>query len=303
MHLEAYAAIMDPYTAKLPLIQGIKALYDEVDSFVIVDASIYDNVDLSMFGKVKKHIKTMFNPFDNPFGSLFNMALKLCTSDTLLFWDVDELIEVKTGTLKDIASKYPLDNGAGIALSLRNYYCNRYHLADGCSSKGAHIFKNREDLFHDLIGGHVVAQSHVRRTNYHEDVSDGVRLVTGEGQPIPHYPPISFDDVIVHHTSHLDLVSKMVRSILQFNHTNTIDLPTYFPFDMRFEKKALDMIYEAGKKDIEDKTLELYKEPIAFDYDKEPYKPLEDYITDADVFEFDPTGFPLMDDPFTGNVQ
>jgi hypothetical protein len=294
---------MDPTTVKLPIHEAIQSLYDEVDAFVVLDLSCYERIDLSMYEKVRKHVKSLFNPHDNPFGSGFTGALRLVDSDTALFLDADEIFQFKNINLRDIIKRYPLEQGAGISFLLRNYYCDRYHLTDGCSSKGPHIFRMRDDLFHDILKGHAVPINHVRRANYHPDCSDGVRVVNNEGLPMPQYQPVPEDEVIIHHSSHLDPISKMVRSIVQFNHTSTIDLPQFFPFDMRFRKEAIDMIYKFGLEEIENRTLELYKEPIPFDYDAEPFQLLEDFIKRANIREFNPEGFPMMEDSFTGCVQ
>ena len=303
MYLTGYSMICDPWTGKLPLYECIESWYPYLDEFVFFDCSKYDEVDLSKYKKVRRHVKGVLPVFDAPFGAGFSTALRLVQSDHAAFIDCDEILTCKTD-LREVIKRYPLEQGAGIALSLRNYYCDRYHLSDGCSSKGSHIFRMRDDLFHDMIRGHTVQQSSIRRTHFHPDISDAVRLVDSEGNPMAHYQPVSPDEVIIEHTSHLDLISKMVRSILQFQHTSTIDLPGFFPFDARFEKKAIDMIYSCGLKDIEDKSLELYKKPIPFDYDSEPCQLLEDFIKRADIREFNPEdGYPLMDDPFTGNFK
>jgi hypothetical protein len=301
MFITAYAMISDPITVKLPLYESIESLYDHVDSFVFLDTSIYDKVDLSRYGKVRKHVKSLFNCFDNPFGSGFTSALRLADSDVVLFLDVDEIFTFHGPSLKDIVKRYPLENGAGISFSLLNYYCDRYHKADACSSKGPHVFRNRPDLAHDILKGYAVPHNHIRRTNHHPDICDGVRVVNGAGEPMAQYQPVSTDEVIVHHTSHLDPLGKMVRSILQFNHTNTIDLPMFFPFDMRFQKEAIDMIFEKGLEDIKNKDFEIYKEPLPHDY--KPVKLLEDFIKRAEIFEFDPEGYPITSDPFTGCLQ
>jgi hypothetical protein len=288
-HLCAYVCIMDPITSKLPLEECIESLYEHVDEFVVMDLSIYDKVDLSRYGKVRKHVKSLWNPFDNPFGSGFTSALNLCDSDTVMFLDADEIFDFKTSGLKDIIKRYPLDTGAGIAFSLRNYYCSRHFLVDGCSTKGSHIFKRIANFYHDTLGAYVLQHNHIRRTNREADVCDGVRLTDEMGNPTAHYTPIPLDEVVIHHTSHLDPVSKMVRSILQFNHTSTLDLPDFYPFDMRFKKSTLDKIYAIGEQKIKDGNLLLYSDPIPFEY--EPNKLLDAFVKRANILEFDPTKF------------
>jgi hypothetical protein len=288
-YVTAYGAISDPFTTKLPIYEVIESLYDHVDCFVILDTSIHDNVDLSRYKKVRKHVRSLFNCFDNPLGSLFTGALNLVDSDTCLFLDFDEIFEFKTSSLKDIIKRYPLDTGAGIAFSLRNYYCSRHFLVDGCSTKGSHIFKRISNLYHDTLGAYVVQHNHIRRTNREADVCDGVRLTDEMGNPTAHYAPIPLDEVVIHHTSHLDPVGKMVRSILQFNHTSTLDLPEFYPFDMRFKKSTIDKIYAIGEQKIKDGNLLLYSDPIPFEY--EPNKLLDAFVKRANILEFDPTKF------------
>ena len=300
MYITAYCAIADPITVKLPIYESIESLYDHVDSFVFFDCSKYDKIDLSRYGKVRKHVHGIFNPFDNPFGSMFTSALRLADSDTVLFLDIDEIFEFHVNDLKTIVGRYPLENGAGVSFSLLNYYCDRYHKADGCSSKGPHVFRNRPDLAHDLLKGYAVSHNHIRRTNHHPDACDGVRVVNGEGLPMPQYEPIPLDVVSIHHTSHLDPISKMVRSILQFNHTSTLDLPMFFPFDMRFRKEAVDLIYEKGLEDLKSKEFELYTKPLLHDY--KPNALLEKFIERAEIYEFDPTDYPITEQTFTGCV-
>jgi hypothetical protein len=292
MHICAYGVISDPITSKLPVFEVIEALYEHVQEFVIIDSSIYDKVDLTKYGKVRKHVKTILNPFDNPLGGLFTAALRLVDSDTCFFLDFDEIFEFKGENLKDIVARYPIDTGAGIAFSLRNYFCSRNFLTDGCSSKGAHVFRNSSLLFHDLIGHYVVNHSHVRRTSSGPDLNDGVRLVDEQGRPIGHYPPIPLEEVVIHHTSHLDIASKMVRSVLQWNHTSTLDLPEFYPYDMRFKKSTVDKIYELVENDIDNGNILLYSDPIPFNY--EPNKYLDAFVKRAGIYEFNPGAYTVI---------
>ena len=291
MHICAYSAISDPITAKLPIYECIEALYDHVDEFCIFDCSIYDNVDLTKYAKVRKHVRGLFNPFDDPFGSIFTQALRLCDSDTVMFIDIDEIFDFKGKSLKDVISKYPLDGGAGVAFSLLNYYCSRNFTVDGCSSKGPHIFRNRPDIFHDMIGQYAVNHNHIRRTCSGPDLNDGVRIVFEDGRPMSHYPPIPLDDVTIHHTSHLCPVSKMVRSVMQFNHTSSLDLPEFYPFDMRFQKSTVDKIYELGLEDLKSGNMILYGNAIPFEYKPNQY--LDAFIGRANIYEFDPSPFTI----------
>lgn len=299
--LWAYAAVADPITTKLPVYESLASLEQYVDGFAIADFSIYDKVDLSEFN-VKRYTKSVYPPFDDPFGAIFTAAMKLVppSVDYVMFVDLDEIYEFKGVSLKEIMSRYPLDStGAGISFALRNYYCSRNFTIGGPSSKGPTIFKNRPDLFHDMIAGMVQPLSSIRRVSSGFDHQDGVRLVNGEGRPLAQWEPISFDECVVHHTSHLDPVSKMIRSVLQFAHTSTLDLPNFFPFDPRLRKEAVDMIYEKGLADLKDKSFELYGEPVPFDY--EPNELLDAFIERADIYEVDPRDYPLIEDPFKGN--
>lgn len=301
MHICAYSAIADPLTVKLPVYESIESLYDHVDEFVIYDCSKYDKVDLSRYGKVRKHVHGVFNCFDDPFGAMFTSALHLADSDTVLFLDIDEIYEFKNISLKDIVKRYPLENGAGISFALRNYYCGRNFIIDGPSSKGPTVFRMREGIAHDMLAGMSQPMNHIRRVSSGFDVQDGVRVCDGQGNPMAQYQPIGFNECVVHHTSHIDPLGKMVRSILQFQHTSTLDLPIFFPFDMRFRKEAIGMIYEKGLEDIKAGSLELYAEPTPFEY--EPNALLDAFIERVQIHEFDPTNFPRIEDTFTGNAQ
>jgi len=286
----AYGVVIEPLVGRLPVHESIQSIYDAVDRIIILDQSKYDRIDLSMYGKVE-HIKGVFNTFDNPIGSAYNSALKRASiyADLLLFLDLDEIFEFKNESLKDIAKHYPLESGAGIAFSLVNYYCSRNFVIDGCSSKGSHLFRNSDNLFHDLLQGHWTPHSQIRRTNVEPDLNDGVRLGDQVGRPMAHYPPIPAEDVTVHHTSHLDPIGKMVRSAVQFNHVATIDLPLFSPYDMRLTPEAAARIYELGEKKIKDKNLVLWGNPVPFEY--VPNKLLEQYIQRCNITEFDPTDF------------
>jgi hypothetical protein len=289
MFITAYTAVCEPVMGKLPVEESIESLYDHVDAFVVYDCSKYDRIDLSKYGKVKRHVRGIWNPFDNPFGSMFTNALRLVDSDTALFLDIDEIFEFHAEGLKDIVKKYPMESGAGVAFSLLNYFCSRNFKIDGCSSKGPHVFRNRDNLSHDLLQGYWQPVSQIRRTNMQPDGCDGVRLVNEQGIPMSHYPPIPLDVVTIHHTSHLDPLSKMVRSVLQFNHTSTIDIPLFAPYDMRIPPKAVERIYEAGTEKIKDKSMVLYGNAMPHDYKKNEL--LEAYIERTGILEFDPTGF------------
>jgi hypothetical protein len=300
MHICAYSAIADPITVKLPIYESIESLYDHVDSFVFYDCSKYDNVDLTRYSKVRKHVRGIFNCFDDPFGAMFTSALRLVDSDVALFLDIDEIYEFKNIDLRDIIKRYPLENGAGISFALRNYYCSRNFIIDGPSSKGPTIFRNRPDIFHDMLAGMVQPLNHIRRVSRGIDVQDGVRICGDQGNPMAQYQPVSMDECVVHHTSHLDCLGKMIRSVLQFQHTSTLDLPTFFPYDMRFQQEAIEMIYEKGLEDARAGNLELYATPTPFDYQSNVL--LDKFVERIGLYEFDPTNFPRINDPFTGNA-
>jgi hypothetical protein len=290
-YITAYGVVMEGLQGKLPIYESIESLYDHVDEFIVVDASKYDRIDLSKYGKVKRHVRTKFPCFDDPFGALYNTALKLVDSELCLFLDFDEIFSFKSENLKDIIKMYPLDSGAGIAFSLLNYYCSRNFKVDGCSSKGPHVFKNRDNIFHDLLQGYWQPVSQIRRTNIEIDKNDGVRICNQDGHPMGHYPPIPLDVVTIHHTSHLDPLSKMARSIIQFNHVCTIDLPMFAPYDMRVSPRAIERIYEVGRKKIENKSLILHSESIPHQYESNVL--LEKYIERCEIQEFNPTEFAI----------
>jgi len=286
-YVTAYTALIEPVLGRLPVQESIESLYDHVDAFVVYDCSKYDKIDLSKYGKVKKHVKGIFNPFDNPFGSAFSQSLRLVDSDTALFLDADEIFEFRQADLRTLINQFPLEMGAGIAFPLLNYYCDRYHTMDGCSSKGAHVFKMRDDLYHDALGGYWKHHNHVRRTNLEPDSVDGVRLCNGQGVPMNHYQPVDPSVALIHHTSHLDPAGKHVRSIIQYNHTSSLDLREFYPFDMRLRPELIKKIISLVEDDIKNGDIELYGKPIPFDY--KPVKLLEDYIKRAGIIEFDPT--------------
>ena len=280
-------ALCEPIIGRLPVQECIESLYDHLDEFVVFDCSKYDRLDLSMYGKVKKHVRGLWNPFDNPFGSMFTQALKLVQSDTAMFIDADELFEFKSAGLKDILKRYPMQPRAGVAFSLRNYYCSRNFVIDGCSSKGAHVFKMDKDLAHDSLNGFWQHRSRIRRTNNEPDGCDGVRICNEQCVPIQHYEPIPLEEVIIHHTSHLDLAGKMVRSILQYNHTSTLDLLDFFPIDMRFKPETVEKVYQLVTKDIESGDVKLYGYPEEVVYEGNKY--LDSFVKRCNIPEFDPT--------------
>lgn len=287
-YITAYTAICEPVMGGLPVEESIESLYDHVDAFVVYDCSRYDQIDLSKYGKVRKHVRGIWNPFDNPFGSMFTQALKLVDSDTALFLDIDEIFEFKTKGLKDLVREYPLSPGAaGIAFSLRNYYCSRYFTVDGCSSKGPHVFAMHPELLHDALGGHWQHRSRIRRTNDKPDSVDGVRLCNHQGQPLSHYQPVPLEDVIIHHTSHLDPIGKHIRSILQFNHTSTLDLLDFFPYDMRLRPELVNKLVKLARQEIETGDVKLWGKPEPLDY--EGNELLDRFVVRAGIKEFDPT--------------
>jgi hypothetical protein len=287
MSICAYTAVCEPVTGRLPIHQCVQALYDHIDEFVVLDVSRYDNIDLSMYGKVKKHIRSLLNPFDNPFGSIFSQALRMANTDLVLFLDSDELFQFKTSSLADLIKRYTLKPGVGIAFSLRNYYGSRHFLLDACSTKGMHVFQNSDNLYHDLLAGFWEHKSSIRRTNLRMDFNDGVRLGDEQGRPTAHYQPVPQEEVVIHHTSHLDLAGKMVRSIVQFNHYLTIDFPGIQPYDMRLRPELINKIYAAYNKDIDKGLVQLYGDPIPHDY--VPFKLLDDYIEYYGIREIDPS--------------
>jgi hypothetical protein len=259
-----------------------------VDAFVVYDCSKYDSIDLSKYEKVRKHVKGVWNPFDNPFGSMFTQALKLADSDTVLFLDIDEIFEFKTTDLRTLVKQYPLSpGGGGIAFSLRNYYCSRNYTVGACSSKGSHVFANHPEILHDALAGYWQHRSRIRRTNEKPDGVDGVRLCNQQGHPMPHYEPIPLDDVVIHHTSHLDNIGKHIRSIVQFNHTSVLDLQDFYPYDMRLRPELVDKLINIGEKEIQDRDVLLWDKPEPFEY--EPNELLDRFVARAGIKEFDPT--------------
>jgi hypothetical protein len=287
MHICAYTALCEPIQARLPVEESIESLYDHVDEFVVFDCSKYDRIDLSKYGKVKKHVRGIFNCFDNPFGSMFTQALNLVNSEFALFLDIDEIWEFKTSSLKDIMKRYPMQPGVGIAFSLRNYYCSRNYIIDGCSSKGMHVFRKTPELAHDSLQGFWQHRSRIRRTNDDPDGCDGVRLCNEQCQPSMHYQPIPLEEVIVHHMSHLDLAGKMVRSVLQYNHTSTMDLLDFFPIDMRLRPELVEKIYDLQVKEIESGDVKLYGKPLPLVYEGNKY--VDSFVKRCNIPEFDPT--------------
>lgn len=292
MYITAYSAIIEPLLGRLPIYECIESLYDHVDAFVFVDCSKYDSVDLSKYGKVKKHVKSIFHPFDNPFGSAFSQALRLVESDTSMFLDIDEIFSFKSTNLKDIVNRYPLDQNpdAGVAFSLRNYYCSRNFVIDGCSSKGPHVFRTNHNLSHDALNGYWKHRNRIRRTNDKPDSVDGVRICTEQCMPTSHFQPVGMEEVIIHHTSHLDLAGKLVRSIFQYNHTSTLDLLDFFPTSMQVSPDVVNKIYNTYVEDIKKGDIELYGYPELIEY--EGNKHLDAFVQRIGLHEFDPTTVP-----------
>lgn len=287
MHVCAYGVVIEPLLGRLPVYECISSLYNEVDEFLILDLSKYDNIDLSMYEKVN-HVKGIFNCFDNPFGSAYSTALNLASksAEYLLFLDLDEIFEFHTSSLKDIIKRYPMQDGVGIAFSLRNYYCSRNFVIDGCSSKGSHVFRVNNQLGHDALNGYWQHRSRIRRTNNEPDSVDGVRLCNEQCMPMMHYQPIPLEEVCVHHTSHLDLAGKMVRSILQYNHTSTLDLLDFFPIDLRPEPQLIEKVYDLVRQEINNGDIELYGLPERIEYEGNKF--LDSFVKRCGIMEFNP---------------
>lgn len=286
-YITAYTALVEPRLGRLPVEESIESLYDHVDEFVVYDCSKYDTIDLSKYKKVRKHVKGIWNTFDNPFGSMFSQALRLVDSDTALFLDIDELFEFKKTDLRSLAKQFPLDSGNAIAFPLINYYCNRNFTIDGCSSKGPHLFRMREGIYHDSLGGFWTHHNHIRRTNNEPDSNDGVRLCNEQGVPMSHFKPLDPDVAVIHHTSHLDPAGKHIRSILQFNHTSSLDLKEFYPFDMRLSPALVNKMVGLIEDEIKNGDIELYGKPLPFEYKK--VELLEKFIERVGIVEFDPT--------------
>ena len=288
MRVCGYGVLVEPISGRLPVFEVLEALYDHCDDFVILDCSKYDKIDLTRYGKVRKHVKSIFNCFDNPFGAAYSSAYHLVDADHSLFIDFDEIFEFKSSNLKDIIKRYsPLPDKAGIAFSLRNYYCSRNFVIDGCSSKGAHVFRTNPTLAHDSLQGYWRHRNRIRRTNDSPDANDGVRLCDENNVPINHFPPVSPDEVLIHHTSHLDLAGKVVRSILQYNHTSTLDLLEFFPFDMRLWPELVEKIYQLQVQEIKNGDIKLYAPPIPIEYEGNEH--LDAFVKRINLPEFDPT--------------
>lgn len=288
MYITAYAALVEPRLGKLPVEECIESLYDQVDEFVIYDCSKHDQIDLSKYAKVKKHVKGLWNPFDSPFGSMFTAAFNLVDSDTALFLDYDEIFSFKSASLKDIVKRYPLDQFSGVAFKLRNYYCSRNYVFDACQSKGPHIFKTAHHPVHDMPKSYWQGVNQIRRITNSPDTIDGVRLCNPDlTMFMGHWPYVSEDEVIIHHTSHLDPISKMVRSFLQYNHTSCLDILNFYSYDMRVDPSIIEEIYRIGKESILSGEIDLYTEPVPIEYEKNEL--LERYIERTNILEFDPT--------------
>jgi hypothetical protein len=102
-----------------------------------------------------------------------------------------------------------------------------------------------------------------------------------------HYQPIPLEEVTIHHTSHLDLAGKMVRSILQYNHTSTLDLLDFFPVDMRLRPEMVEKIYNLQVEEIKNGDIKLYGFPQPVEY--EGNKHLDAFVKRCSIKEFDPT--------------
>jgi len=281
-----YTAVLEPNLGKIPLDESIESLYDHVDAFVIYDCSKYDKFDWKKYGKIKKYVRGVFNPFDNPFGSMFTAAYRLVDSDYALFLDADEIFEFKTRSLKDIAREMDLSS-AGMAFRLRNYFCSRNFTFPGCSTKGCHLFRTNENYIHDLVPG-LWETDGFRRFNKSPDTNDGVRLVDkSTRRAVGHFDPVPEDDVIIHHTSHLDIFGKLVRSLVQFSHVGCIDLYDFFNYDNRPSPELVEKIYKEAKKQVDDRIVEVPMEATKIDY--QGFGLLDKYIHNKNVIEFDPT--------------
>jgi hypothetical protein len=126
-----------------------------------------------------------------------------------------------------------------------------------------------------------------RRYNESPDNNDGVRIIDKTRGAIGHYPPIPLEDVVIHHTSHLDIFGKFVRSMVQFSHVGCIDLPAFYNYENLPTPELVEKIYEYSQKQIDNREVEVPMTAIPHEY--ESFSLLDDYIKRAKVVEFDPT--------------
>ena len=287
MHITAYTALVEPRLARMPVEESIESLYDHVDEFVVFDCSKYDYIDLSKYEKVKKHVRGMWNPFHNPFGSMFSRALELVDSDVALFLDIDEIFEFKRSSLRDIIKSYPLAEFCGVSFWLRNYCCSRYHVCDvSPPSKGAHVFRTEHNVAHGIPARFRSPPNTFRRGTVTPDSCDGVRVCNDSGREMPDWR-VPENEVIVHHTSHLDPIAKFVRSFVQFNHTCCLDVPNFWSYDMRVTPEIVHKIYDLGVRDVQRGYLSLYAKTSPINY--RSYKLLDAFIKRVGYEEVDPT--------------
>ena len=287
MDICAYGAILEPNLGRISVDETIESLYDHVDSFVIVDCSKHDSWDWTRYSKIKKYIRTIYNPLDNPFGSMFNLAYQYVDSDYSLFLDLDEIFEFPSNkSLKDIARPYDLRN-LGLSFFLRHYYCSRHFIFDAVPTKGCHLFMTNNKYAHDIIPMQATTDG-FRRFNVDKNLNDGVRIINREtGATIEHYPYHDTRDVFVHHTSHLDYYGKLVRSLIQMGHVTTIDTPNYYPTDVRLTPDMITKIYGLANAEIREGELDFFQiKAVPINYVGNEL--LDRYVTRFGIQEFDP---------------
>jgi len=287
--LTAYGVVFEGITGKVPVEESIESIIDEVDSFIIVDASKYDRWNgWHKYSKVK-YIKTEFPIHDNPFGALWTLGLKNVNTEYAWFVDLDEILELPSGkSIKEIMANYDLNQYA-ISFRLIHYYCSRNFAfkPEVVPTKGASIFKTSPDLIHDFIPIYTETDGFKR---YSKDINlqDGVRIVnTRTNGTLEHYPTVDMNDAFLHHLSHLDYYGKIVKSFNQMGHVLSIDSKYYYPNDIRLTPEIAAKIYEAGEEQIEENNVEFFQqEAVPYDYISNVY--VDRYIEKYNIKEFNP---------------
>jgi len=148
------------------------------------------------------------------------------------------------------------------------------------------VFSTEHRVVHDLLIGFWNPINNLRRVTKGPDTCDGVRLCDFNGHPMGHWPYVDSNEVVIHHTSHLDPIAKMVRSILQYNHTSTLDIASFVPYDMRISRDIVNKIYLKGYEQIKKGGFKLYGDPKPFEYKYNEL--LEKFVKRVGYTPFDP---------------
>jgi hypothetical protein len=251
MFITAYMVISDPNLYRVSVDETIESLYDHVDAFAILDVSTYEYFDPSRYGKIRKYVKGMLNPFDNPMGGLLTTAYRLVDSDHAMVIEGNEIFDFKNN-LKDIVRSKKLDlSGGGAAFYYRNYYGNRCLLYPAMETKGAQLFQTHENYIHYLMPD-TWEHNEFKRYSKEPGSQSGVSILDRQsGQVLGSYPPLPREEVVVHNVSMLDLAAYKLREFISMHYLGIIDLKKYYGFTYKLELEDLKSLYAVLQQEVD----------------------------------------------------